>query len=553
MNPDELFRFLAERTADVYWTADGQGLLTYIAPQVQQLIGRDAGELVGEPLRSFVYDEDLAEAESLQKAILQRATRCTVAYRLCRTGGNPVWVEATVHAIRSSEGHLVGFAGTWQDISERRRIEEAYEYQGYHDTLTGLPNRRLFHDRLTIALAQARRFKTLVGLLYIDIDRLNRINDSLGHAVGDEVLRSIGRRMSSFVRASDTLARLGGDEFALLVSNLRYPEDSVRVAQLALQQITEPMAINARELFLTASIGIAMFPQDGDEVATLLASADAAMHTCKQLGGNGWHMHNSSVNERALQRLAVEMDLHRGLERSEFIVRYQPLLAIAHEQMTAVEALVRWQHPSRGELPPSDFIDVAEETGLIIGVGEQVIQSACAQANVWLAEGWEAPTVSINVSARQFESPRLLEALDHAVLKHRVPPSVLQLEITESTALRDLDRTLHILEELRARGIRVAIDDFGIGYSSLGYLKELPVSALKIDKTFISGIPERRDAAIVAAVIDMGHALGLTVIAEGVETPEQMAFLREHQCDVCQGYLFSKPTTAAEITRMRRG
>ncbi len=490
MNGDELFRFLAERTADVYWTSDGQGLLTYIAPQVRQLIGRDAGELVGEPLRSFVYEEDFAEAESLQNAILQRASQCTVAYRLRRPEGNPVWVEATVHAIRSSEGDLSGFAGKWQDISERRRIEEAYEFQGYHDSLTGLPNRRLFHDRLT---------------------------------------------------------------FAMLVSNLRYPEDSVRVVQLVQQQIREPMAIDARELFLTASIGIAISPQDGEEVATLLASADAAMHTCKQFGGNGWHMHNSSVNERALQRLAVEMDLHRGLERSEFIVRYQPLLAIAHEQMTAVEALVRWQHPSRGELAPSDFIDVAEETGLIVGMGEQVIQSACAQASLWLAEGWDAPSICINVSARQFESSHLLEALDQAVLKHRVPPSVLQLEITEGTALRDLDRTLRILEELRARGIRVAIDDFGIGYSSLGYLKELPVSALKIDKTFISGIPDPRDAAIVAAVIDMGHALGLTVIAEGVETQEQMAFLREHQCDVYQGYLFSKPTTAAEITRMRRG
>jgi polar amino acid transport system substrate-binding protein len=246
------------------------------------------------------------------------------------------------------------------------------------------------------------------------------------------------------------------------------------------------------------------------------------------------------------------MELHRALERSEFVVRYQPLLDVARQQMTAVEALVRWQHPNRGELLPAMFLDVAEETGLIVGIGEQVLDSACAQAHQWLAEGWEKASISINLSARQFEHPGLLALLDHAVLHHRVPPAVLQVEITETTALRDLQWSMHVFSELRARGIRVAIDDFGIGYSSLGYLKDLPVNALKIDKTFLTGLPGARDAAIVAAVISLAHALGLTVIAEGVERPEQMKFLREHACDTCQGYLFSKPTTAAEITRMRR-
>lgn len=555
MNPADVFRLLAERTADVYWTTDEKGILTYVAPQIEDLIGHRPEDVVGLPLGAFVHEEDSAEAASLQDAILERKNRCTVAYRLRRSAEDPLWVEATIHAVRSPEGVITGFAGRWQDITERRRIEEAYEYLGYHDSLTSLPNRRLFEDRLTIALAHARRYESLVALLHINVDRLNRINDSLGHAVGDEVLRLIGRRISTIVRASDTFARLAGDEFALLVSNLRYPEDAVRIAQIVLQKVKDPLAIGGQELFLTASVGIALFPQDGNEVSGLLVSADAAVHACKQMGGDGWYVHNSSVNERALQRLAVELDLHRGLQRSEFVVRYQPLLAVAKEgkeQMTAVEALVRWQHPSRGELSPAAFLDVAEETGLIVGMGEQVIQSACAQANRWVGEGWENPSVSINVSARQFEHPKLLEALDDAVMQNNVPPSMLQLEITEGTALRDLTRTIRILEELRARGIRVAIDDFGIGYSSLGYLKDLPVSALKIDKTFIDGVPEGRDAAIVGAVIDMGHALGLTVIAEGVERPEQMEFLRARGCDVCQGYLFSKPTTADEIIRMRR-
>jgi len=549
---DDLLRLIAQRTSDVYWTTNDRGILTYVAPQVSRLIGLRPDELIGAPLQALVREEDFDEAASLQRAIMERANTCTVAYRLKRTSGEPIWVEATIHAVHSPEGVLTGFVGTWHDVTERRRIEVAYEHQAYHDSLTSLPNRRLFQDRLTIALAQARRLGTQLALLYVDVDRLNRINDTLGHSTGDEVLRTIGRRLALCVRASDTLARLGGDEFTLIVSNLRHVEDTVRVAKLLQDKINEPLMISTQELFVTASIGIAVFPQDGSEVGSLLASADAATRACKRLGGNGWYLHNSAVNERAMQRLSVEMELHRAVERSEFLVRYQPLLGVAKQQMTAVEALVRWQHPTRGELLPASFLEVAEETGMIIGMGEQVIRSACAQARAWMDQGWENANISVNLSARQFEHPKMLELIDHAVLQHHVPPSVLQIEITEGTALRDLKRSIHIFGELRARGVRISIDDFGIGYSSLGYLQELPVDALKIDRTFLLGIPDGRNAAIVQAVIAMGHALGLQVIAEGVEHEEQMKFLREHDCDICQGYLFSRPTTAEEIMRMRR-
>jgi len=550
--PDVLLRLVAERTADVYWTTTDEGILTYVAPQVSVLIGRHPDQLIGAPLQALVFDEDFEEAASLQRAIMTRANTCTVSYRLRRAEGDPVWVEATVHAVDAPGSGLSGFVGSWRDISERRRIEVAYEHQAYHDSLTSLPNRRLFQDRLTIALAQARRLGTPLALLYVDIDRLSRINDTLGHEIGDEVLRTISRRLSSIVRASDTLARIGGDDFVLVISNLRHIEDTVRVAQLIQSKISETLTTSKQELFITASIGIAVFPQDGGEVGSLLASADAAARACKRLGGNGWYLHNSSINERAVSRLAVEMDLHRAVERSEFMVRYQPLLDVAHQKMTAVEALVRWQHPTRGELLPASFLEVAEETGLIVGMGEQVIQSACAQARAWLNESWDTASVSINLSARQFEHPKMLETIDHAVRDHRIPPSVLQIEITEGTALRDLQRSIQIFGELRARGVRVSIDDFGIGYSSLGYLRELPVDALKIDRTFLDGIPQGRNAPIVSAVIAMGHALGLEVIAEGVESQEQMQFLREHACDICQGFLFGQPMTAEEITRMRR-
>jgi diguanylate cyclase (GGDEF)-like protein/PAS domain S-box-containing protein len=548
---DTLLRLLAERTSDVYWTMDEQGILRYVAPQVRQLIARPPEELIGAPLQALVHEEDFDEAMSVQRAVMTRKDTCAVAYRLKREGAEPVWVEATIHAVRTDEGGVTGFVGSWRDITERRRVEVAFEHQAYHDALTLLPNRRLFEDRLTIALALARRTNSQLALLYLDVDRLSRINDTLGHHIGDEVLRTMAGRLSTCVRASDTLARLGADEFVLIASNLRHIEDSVRIAQQLLQKVAEPL-LTPRELFVTASIGIAVFPQDGGEVSTLLASADAAARACKRLGGNGWYLHNSSVNERAMQRLAVEMELHRAVERSEFVVRYQPLLAVQQQHLTAVEALVRWQHPTRGELLPAAFLEVAEETGLIIGVGEQVIDSTCEQARRWLDEGWEGASISVNLSARQFEHPAILDVIDHAVVRHGVPPSVLQIEITEGTALRDLQRSIRVFNELRDRGVRVAIDDFGIGYSSLGYLKELPVNVLKIDRSFLFDIPHGRNAAIVAAVIAMGHALGLTVVAEGVEHPDQMEFLRQHDCDECQGYLFSRPTTADEISRMRR-
>ena len=550
--PDDLLRTLAERTQDVYWSTDVKGILTYIAPQVVRLTGRGADELLGSPLHSLVHPDDADEIAALQRVILKKEPSCVLAYRLVRDGGDPLWVEASIHMVRDGAGNVTGFVGTWHDITERRRIEVAYEHQAYHDPLTGLPNRRLFEDRLTIALAQARRHASRAALLYIDIDRLSRINDSLGHPVGDQVLRGVSQRLAEAVRETDTFARLGADDFVLLITNLRHPEDCVRVAQLLLAKLREPLRIDGREMFVTASIGIAIFPQDGSEVSSLLASADAAAHSCKSLGGNSWYVHNSAINTSAVQRLSMEMDLHRALERSQFFVHYQPLLTLSQQRIDGVEALVRWQHPEKGELPPATFLDVAEETGLIIGIGEQVINSACAQARTWRSEGWIEPSISVNLSARQFEHPDLLTMIDDAVKKHDVSPSVLQVEITEGTALRDLVRSVEILGELRGRGVGVAIDDFGIGYSSLAYLKDLPVAALKIDRTFLLGIPNPRDAAIVSAVIAMGHALGLTVIAEGVETREQMEFLEQNGCDALQGYLLGRPTTADEISRMRR-
>ncbi|HLJ74454.1 MAG TPA: diguanylate cyclase, partial [Thermoanaerobaculia bacterium] len=375
MQAPELLRLLSEKTRDVFWSADASGVLTYVAPQIRGLTGRNPAELIGIALRTCVHDQDAPESASLERLLLERRDECSLAYRLTRAEGEPVWVEATMHAVRSADGEVTGFIGTWHDITDTRRVEVAYEHQAYHDTLTGLANRRLFEDRLTIALAHARRHGSQLALLYIDVDRLARINDTLGHRVGDEVLRGVAQRLASTVRASDTLARLGADDFVMLVNNLRHAEDSVRVAQLLLNKLRDPLVVGDKELFATASIGVAVFPQDGTEVSSILASADAASRTCKKLGGNGWYLHNSAINKRGIERLAVEVDLYRAIERSQFIVHYQPLLGLNGKHLTAVEALVRWKHPTKGELPPAAFIDVAEETGLIIGIGERVMES----------------------------------------------------------------------------------------------------------------------------------------------------------------------------------
>jgi len=550
---DDLLRFFADRTSDVYWTADANGNLRYVAPQVSRLLGRSPSELVGTQVAALVHESDAPHMASLQGTLLANAQSCTLTYRLVRADGDAVWVDATVYVVQFADDSAAKFAGVWRDVTDRRSIEEAFEHQTYHDPLTGLPNVRLLEDRLTIALAQGRRQNALVAVLVISIDRLAMINHTLGRAAGDEVLRLVAQRLSAGVRASDTLARVGDHQFTQVAFNIRYDEDAVRIAQALLKKINEPLMLHTHELYLSASIGIAIFPQDAQDVAGLLAGADEAMRACRHSGGNGWQVQRESVKERALERLAMEMDLHRAVERAEFEVRYQPLLTVADQQMIAVEALVLWHHPTRGELSPASFLDIAEETGLIVAIGRQVIHAACAQARRWLDEGWENVSVAINLSARQFDHPELLDHLDRAVAEHGVPASVLQLEITEATPLRDLERSLRVLAELHRRGIRVALDDFGIGYSSLAYLRRLTIDALKIDKTFLTEVPGARDGAIVAAAIAMGHALGLKVIAEGVERDDQLAFLREHDCDIYQGFLFSKPTTAAEITRIRRG
>jgi diguanylate cyclase (GGDEF)-like protein/PAS domain S-box-containing protein len=442
------------------------------------------------------------------------------------------------------EGRPVGRVWSFRDVTDRRRAEERIQYQAYHDALTGLPNRLLLRDRLTQALGHAHRLGRPLAVMFVDVDHFKLINDTLGHAVGDRLLRGLAERLSACVREDDTVARMGGDEFTFVFSGMTRPEDAARMAEKVLRAVAEPFDLDGRDLRVTASLGIAVYPVDGDGPDGLLQSADAAMYRAKEQGRNNYQLCTPGMNDRALERMALEGELRHALEGEELLLHYQPLVQASTGRVVGTEALLRWQHPERGLLMPDQFIPVAEESRLILPIGDWVLRVACRQLRSWHEAGFPDLRMSVNLSARQFQQPRLValirECLDGAGLE----PRFLELEITESIAMSNVAWTAEVLEALRAMGIRISIDDFGTGQSSLSYLKHFPLSTLKIDQSFVRDIAfDPEGEAIVNAVIALAHVLGLSVVAEGVETEAQLAFLRSAGCEEFQGYLFSRPVS----------
>ena len=421
----------------------------------------------------------------------------------------------------------------------------------HHDALTGLPNRRLMQDRLNQAILYARRQQKHVGLLFIDLDRFKLVNDTLGHETGDHVLRDIAQRLSKVVREGDTVSREGGDEFVIVLPNLAKPEAALIVANKVLIEMAKPINVAGHELTVTASIGISHYPNDATDVQQLLKHADSAMYQAKDSGRNTSRFFTSDLNFLLSKRLEVEARLRRGIERNEFFLRYQPQVDLASGRIIGLEALLRWNDPQHGEIFPKDFISVAEELGLIVPLGEWVFRTACEQIKIWEEDGYRDLTVSVNISPRQFISRKLLPSMKSALLETGINPAQLDLEITETMAMRNLEQSIEILTELRRLGATVSIDDFGVGYSSLGQLKRLPAQTLKIDQSFISQIPEDTNScSITEAIIAMAKRLQLRTVAEGVERVEQVDFLRANGCDAYQGYYFARPLTTTEITAL---
>ncbi len=426
-----------------------------------------------------------------------------------------------------------------QQIQKARQIEK---YLAYHDALTGLPSRQLFLDRLGQAIMRARRNNYITGILFLDLDGFKRINDTLGHSTGDKLLVEVGKRIEECVRESDTVARLGGDEFTVLLGRIEHEQDAANVAKKILQALNASIRVENNELFVTTSIGISLYPEDGNDVETLVKKADVAMYRAKSRGKNTYQLYNFSMDSDAAERLELENNLHRGLARDELVLFYQPLLDVKDAQVTSLEALVRWQHPTKGLISPDRFIPLAEETGLIEPLGEWVLRTACRQNKLLQERGFSPLRVAVNLSMRQFRQKALHGLVLETLESSRLDPRYLALEVTESNAMNDVEHTISTLKLLKDIGVRVSIDDFGTGYSSLSYLKRLPIDTLKVDRSFIDGIPEDKDdKSITSAIIFLAHNLELGVIAEGVETRKQLSFLKAMRCDKIQGYHFSKP------------
>jgi len=436
-------------------------------------------------------------------------------------------------------------------LVEMEKAREFEQHLAYHDVLTNLPNRLLFFDRLKQALTYTKRYSGFLGVLFLDLDGFKSINDTMGHVTGDRLLQLVAQRLKRCTRESDTIARLGGDEFTILLKGVKTTEDVTTVAQKIQKSITKPFAINNRDFYVTSSVGVSIYPFDGDDAETLLQKADFAMYKAKSSGKNNYHLFNDSNDSSAAKRLTMETELRNAIENDDLVVHYQPQVNLLTGRMIGGEALIRWQHPTKGLIMPMDFIPLAEESGLIVSLGEWILGKACHHNKIWQDAGCEIFPVSINLSARQFREIRLPDTISSMLEKTALPPHSLMLEITESNAMQDVDFTIETLQKLKNLGVKIALDDFGAGYSSLNYLRRFPVDLLKIDKSFVDEVPaEQDDASIIAAIVALARTLGLQVIAEGVEEKEQIDFLRSIQCNYIQGYFYSRPIEEKKFRRI---
>lgn len=454
----------------------------------------------------------------------------------------------SISSVRNDADQVTYYVGIFSDITQIKQTEQRLRRLAHFDPLTRLPNRLLFRDRLQQALVEAGQHGQMVALMLLDLDRFKNINDSLGHKAGDDLLKAVAKRIVSCVRKSDTVARLGGDEFTVVLSEIPEPQIAAGVARKIMRALAEPFRLGGREVFITASVGISLYPSDSTEVGRLLQSADMALYRAKDQGRDNFQFFAREMNLEVAKRLDLELALRGAVERNEFTVYYQPRLNCSTGQITGVEALVRWNHPTRGLVSPLDFIPAAEETGLIVPIGEWVTKAACAQKKAWQQAGLPSVTMAVNASARQLAQPDLVDTIVRIIRKADVDPTAIELELTESVAMKDADTTIKIFSEFKRNGIQICIDDFGTGYSSLNYLKRFPIDKLKIDKSFVEFCSsEPDDKAIVEAIIAVAHSLKLTVVAEGVETEEQLGLLKGLNCDEWQGYYCSRPVPGHEM------
>ena len=509
-----------------------------------------------------IHPEDAASVRDSLEGILAQERPCNMDYRIIHSDGSQRFVHQQTEIIPGEDGKTRWMTGTIQDITELKHAEKQISFLAYYDSLTGLPNRALFKKYLRRALVYAERYEQKLAVLFLDLDLFKRFNDTLGHTVGDLLLKAVTDRLVASLRsnervsrkvgheASFSVARLGGDEFVVLLARIKEVPDAAKTTRHILSAFSDPFVIEGHEVFITASIGISLYPFDGQDIETLLKNADTAMYHAKSRGRNNYQFYSESMNSMALERLTLENNLRKALEREEFVLYYQPKLNTQTGKIAAIEALIRWQHPDLGLVLPSEFIPLAEETGLIVPIGEWVLQTACIQNRAWQDAGFRPLRIAVNLSSVQFRQPsRLIQAIRNALSSTGLAPDLLELELTESIIMENEQESIDILKQLKAMGLTISIDDFGTGYSSLSYLRQFPVDALKIDRSFLEGgTDDPGNSSLTAAIILMAHTLNLKAIAEGVETEEQLNFLRTLGCDEVQGFLVGRPLPGSEFT-----
>jgi diguanylate cyclase (GGDEF)-like protein/PAS domain S-box-containing protein len=550
------FRSLTQLSSDMYWEQDDQLRFTSMSGTGSKRVNVKTFPAIGKKRWEQHYVNMAADQWAEHIALLEAHEEFR-DMELCRLdeSGNKIWISISGEPVFDSAGVFKGYRGVGKDITERKRDEEHIHYLANHDALTSLPNRAMFGDVLRLGIQNARRYHRSFAVLFIDLDRFKNINDTLGHDAGDKLLQEMSKRLIQTVRGSDVVARLGGDEFVVLVQEVAEAKQVSSVARKLLSALVRPVTIQGQECRVTASIGICMFPSEAQDELSLMKNADIAMYRAKEDGKNNYKFYSEEMNVHSFQRLALETSLRRGLERSEFVLHYQAKLDLNTKRITGVEALVRWQHPEMGMVPPAQFIPLAEETGLIVPIGRWVLETACAQSVAWQKQGLPPVHMAVNLSARQFADEDLVEDVAAVLTRTGLKAELLELELTESMVIQNTERAGKVLNEIKKMGVRLAIDDFGVGYSSLTHLKRFPIDTLKVDRSFIRDLPaDAEDKAITEAIIAMGKSLNLTVVAEGVETQEQQSFLQDHACDEMQGYFFSKPIPGdafADLLRQR--
>ncbi|MEE4377104.1 MAG: EAL domain-containing protein [Candidatus Competibacteraceae bacterium] len=572
---EKFYRHLVQCSPDIIYILDNEGRLAFVNDRVDSLLGYAPAELIGKHYSDLVYEKDMlttyhtlselkANESVFSKAEIRIKYNNSVqeprffenSFMLVdRDLANCNIFETVDHGkIVNESDHSSVVFGVARDVTERRRAQEKINYQAYHDLLTGLPNRKLFKDRLSCAIIHSKRDQEQFTVMFLDLDRFKFVNDSLGHMIGDGLLQAVAKRLMHCLRESDTLARIGGDEFMLLAPGVSTSEDAKTIAAKVISALKLPFIVENHELFLGVSIGIVLFPEHGSTMEDLIQHADIAMYHCKAQNKGGYEFYTSHMNKTFSESLSLETSLRKALETEQFAVFYQPQIDISSGAIVGMEALIRWNHPLRGIISPAEFISLAEETGLIVSLGEWIMRTACLELKRWRDSGLTSVRLAVNLSAKQVEQPNFVEKMIEVLNEYDIPGQMIELEITESVIMKDMNSVIQKLSQLSNRGIHIAIDDFGTGYSSLSYLEQLPINTIKIDRSFLRNVKSTtHKSSVIAAIVAMAKGLERNMIAEGVETETQVEYLRTLGCREMQGFLFSKPLGAEAAMRLMLG